>query len=466
MKFLSEEWAELAHRWKFKNLPNEVVWASKRALLDTLACILGAQNSNPAKIAIGVMGKLESAGKSTIFGADGYYPDASATLVNGIMLRYLDFLDTYSISPREGAHTGSHPSETIPAILAVGESIGASGQKILAAIVLAYQLDGIMVRAPQHNVLQVRGFHYGTHGAFVVPAALGYLLGLPIKTISHAISIGGMKGPTLDIVDRAPSLSMSKNIAFPLAASHGVQATYLAMGGFTGFLSIFEGPSGLIESVYGGDFRIPKGELVPKNKIYYIMDLLQKEVPVESTSIGLTQCTLELVLKYNIIPEEIQEIKIHCGTRNANHCGNPERRHPNNKETADHSIYFVSAASVVDKEMTPKQYEKLNDKRIYDVAEKVSVHIDTYFDEKPRREGGRVEIVMKNDKILKATRSIAHGHQNDPLTDSEIEAKFTAVAGNSLSKKIIPTIWEFDKIKNISPFMRIFAKDTPKYNKK
>ncbi|NLC51933.1 MAG: MmgE/PrpD family protein [Firmicutes bacterium] len=122
---------------------------------------------------------------------------------------------------------------------------------------------------------------------------------------------------------------------------------------------------------------------------------------------------------------------------------------------------LVNAVSIIDKEMTPKQYEKINDPRVYDLAEKITVHIDSSFDEK--FSGGRVEIRMKDGREFKASRAAAHGSLFDPLSDFEIEKKFKDVALDVMDPKkvdrIIQTVWELEKIEDVSPFIRKFAAD-------
>ncbi len=454
MSYFSEKLAKAASSWDYDSIPHEVRWRAKSVLMDSLACIAGARMSEPAKIAKSVMDEVKGSGKSTIIGEKAHYPAYIAAFVNGIMLRYLDFMDTYLIKIKDSSRlSGGHPSETIPSVLAVAESVKASGKKVLAAIVFAYQLDAMMAKAALNGL---HGFHYGTHGSYIIPVVLGYLLKLSPEKIAHAVGIGGMKGATLGIVDTSHTeLPMAKSTAYSFAAMQGIQSTYLAAQGFTGYLPIFEGEFGLIDSVYNDDFLIPE-EIVPGGSTYYISDIIQKQIPVQVTTIGSCQCSLELANKYDICPEEIKDIKIFCGTREANHCGVPERRHPRNKETADHSSFFVNAASLIDKEMTPEQYLKLNNKRIYDLEEKITVSADPIFDD--LLTGGKVIISMNDGSVYEAVKSVAHGDPTDPLTDSEIENKFKAMVKGTNAQEIIDTIWELDKLKDISLLTRMLTK--------
>jgi 2-methylcitrate dehydratase len=462
MTYFSQQLGQVASEWAYDKIPGEVIWQAKRVLLDSLACIVGAQKFEPATLAADVAEEVKGSGKSTIFGRDGYYPATTAAFVNGVMLRYLDYNDAWLIKVKaEDNSAGGHPSETIPSLLAVSESAGSCGKRFLASIVLAYQMGGVMLRASRIG-LQLLGFHYGTWGSYVIPVALSYLLKLPKEATANALGIGGIAGATLGIVDEADELRMAKNTAYPFAAAHAIHAVQLAAKGFTGFLGIFEDKSGLIESVYRGDFTIPK-EFVLGGTNYYILDLLQKEIPVQGTTIGHTQCTLDLVREHKFNPEDVKEIHVYAGTRDAVHCGRVERRHPRTKETADHSTYFVHAASIVDREMTPKQYYKLTDQRIYELSEKITVHADPSFD--ATLTGGRSEITLRDGRVLKKSRPVAHGDARypirDPLSDAEIEKKFRAeaqeVMGNELVETIIKTVWRLEEVNNMASFGRMFA---------
>src|SRR5262245_64929933 len=64
---------------------------------------------------------------------DNSAPDM-AGFANGVMVRYLDCNDSY-FSPG-----GGHPSDMIPAALALADPLGCDGRAIITAIVLAYEV--------------------------------------------------------------------------------------------------------------------------------------------------------------------------------------------------------------------------------------------------------------------------------------------------------------------------------------
>src|SRR5262249_57109479 len=58
-----------------------------------------------------------------------------ATFVNGLLIRYLDYNDTYlSLEP-------AHPSDNLAAVLAVGEAANSGGRDLITAAVLAYEIQ-------------------------------------------------------------------------------------------------------------------------------------------------------------------------------------------------------------------------------------------------------------------------------------------------------------------------------------
>ena len=63
----------------------------------------------------------------------------NAILVNGALIRILDLNDYVTNAKGE---IGGHPSDNIPVALAAGEMCGSSGQDVIAAIVLGYEIFG------------------------------------------------------------------------------------------------------------------------------------------------------------------------------------------------------------------------------------------------------------------------------------------------------------------------------------
>src|SRR5439155_17455738 len=117
MKTLAEVMAEFALGLRFEDLPAAVVHEVKRRVIDSLGCALGAWLAAPSVVARQVAARYQTTGSgATLLGTRSRVPPDWAAFANGCLVRYLDYNDTYlSKEP-------AHPSDNIPAALAVAEA--------------------------------------------------------------------------------------------------------------------------------------------------------------------------------------------------------------------------------------------------------------------------------------------------------------------------------------------------------
>ena len=116
---------------------------AKRLLIDTLACGYGALGSPPAKIAEETFRKTFGGPETvSILGSQKLISPEGATLVNGVLIRYLDLNDIYV------GREPCHPSENIPAALACCEEAGRSGRDLIETIVLGYEAQLALNNGP------------------------------------------------------------------------------------------------------------------------------------------------------------------------------------------------------------------------------------------------------------------------------------------------------------------------------
>src|SRR3990172_6518756 len=131
MKTVCEELVRLAEAIRFNELPQEVVRQAGRRMLDALGCMLaGAEGLTSRQVRNAIAG-LEGSRESSLFGTTDLASCEKATLVNGTSLRFLDYMD---------GHPGAYPCHVcfnIPPILAVAERVGANGEQLVMAIVIA-----------------------------------------------------------------------------------------------------------------------------------------------------------------------------------------------------------------------------------------------------------------------------------------------------------------------------------------
>ena len=464
---IARELAKFALGVKFGNLPKEVVHEAKRAVLDTLGCAIGAYSGAPSSIIQGLIKELGGRKEATVIGSGLRTSCLNAILANGVMVRYLDFNDTYlfTVGP---LITGSHPSEIIPGALALGEREHSTGCDVLTAIVAGYEIaarfmHAMVVPLSATPVLGAKGWNEDTRGIFVMPIVAGKLLKLNEEKMEQAIGISGCHNMVLGILDATgEEYSMTKNLRFPRTAYGGVMSALMAEKGFTGPTRVIEGNKGFIEAVMRGDFNVEK--LTGSGERFKILDTIYKSVASDATMQGHLTATLQLAKEHDIKPEDVAEVKILATSRCTEHTGDPLKRHPNTKESADHSSYYTTAVALIDRRLGPDQFtpRKMKDPKVHQLIDRVRMEADPSLDRFGR--AGITEIRLKNGVSYKKRVEYPKGDPLNPMTDQELEDKFRNMAEKFMTKeqikKAIATIDELDKLDDINKLMKtmIFKK--------
>ena len=130
--------ARLAHYaagLTFDQLTREAVHETKRRFIDSFATATGAMPAEAYEIAKRCALRVSGNPGASILGGGRSSPEW-AMFVNGLLIRYLDFNDTYL------SQEPAHPSDNLAPVLAVGEAVGAGGKDLITAAVLAYAVSG------------------------------------------------------------------------------------------------------------------------------------------------------------------------------------------------------------------------------------------------------------------------------------------------------------------------------------
>src|SRR5579863_1215573 len=97
----------------YSKIDPKAVHEMKARVVDALGCAIGAFDEGPVAMARSFAAKTTGEGPSTILGTPRSSSPPISTFVNGLMIRYFDFNDTYlSKEP-------AHPSDNLAPCLAV-----------------------------------------------------------------------------------------------------------------------------------------------------------------------------------------------------------------------------------------------------------------------------------------------------------------------------------------------------------
>ncbi len=442
--------ARWAERLSFDDLSADAVHEARRYLLDSLGCALGGFLQHDVKIALEVIGECAGRGAATVIGTGEKLDPISASLLNALMVRVMDYNDIY------WKQDPSHPTDIIPAALACGEKTGKSGRDLVVGIVLGHEFEQRLCEAAFPGIRE-RGWHHATLTAFVSPIVAGKLLDLGWEKIQHAIGISASRHCTLGAVT-AGKLTMMKNTVDPMATQSGVVAALLAEKGYSGPEHVIDGKEGLVHC-YGPEWKL---EILTDGlgESWRITQCGMKAYPTEALTHAPISCVLALVKEHDLAPEAVEKIHIRSLARAADILADPSKYDPRSKETADHSLPYVIAAAVAERQVTPVQFtdEKIMDPTIRAQLNKVEVVADPEIEALfPKLQ--RVVVTIHTTDGRELTRQVDYpkGDPRNPLTDREIEEKFDALAGPVLpaggTDRVKEMVWKLDQLSSISELM-------------
>jgi len=446
---LANRLAEYGCRLRYEQLPAETVHEVKRRFLDSLGTAVGAMSADAYSIARKCALRVRGEPGARLLGG-GRSSVEWAAFVNGLLIRYLDYNDTYlSLEP-------AHPSDNLAAVLAVGDMVKADGPALITATVLAYEIQCRLCDAAS---LRKHGFDHVTYGALSSCAAACKLLGLDAAKTTHALGLAGVCNVALRQT-RTGELSMWKGCAFANAARNGIFAALLAAEGMTGPAPIFEGDAGIMKLLTGPFELHELGDGTARP--FMINQTYIKYWPAEYHAQSSIDAALQLRADIDD-PQQIQSLDIYTFNAAADIIGNePEKWRPQTRETADHSLPYCTAVALMDGEVTEASFapSRLTDPTLLALVAKIKVHRDAALNERyPRGIPNRLIVTLRDGRKLVREVEFPRGHARNPMSDREVEHKFRTLVepryGKERAERILKACWELDKLKEADELIRL-----------
>ncbi len=450
---LSERLAQYATDLRYEQLPAEAVHEAKRRWIDSLACAFGAWQSETAQIVRQVAQQVNSTYGATILGTRHKTSPDWAAFANGLLIRYLDYNDTYlSKEP-------AHPSDNLSAVLAVAEAEGASGQEVIVATVLAYE---IQCRLCDSASLRARGWDHVNYGLFSASAAVSRLMNLSPSATRHAMSIAGVSGLAMRQT-RVGELSMWKGCAFANVSRHAVFASWLAKHGMTGPSDIFEGKMGFMKQV-SGEFTLGAlgGEA---GQPFMINQTYIKYFPVEYHAQSAVWAALALREQIGGDLSQVEAVEIDTFEASYSIIGSePEKWAPKSRETADHSLPYIVGVALTDGKVDLDSFEesRYTDPALLAFVSKIKVRHDPALDAGyPAGIPNRITLRLRDGRTLTEENTFPRGHARNPMSDEEVSAKFRRLTEWALTParqdEVLNFLWNLEAQANLHPLMEMLA---------
>src|SRR5262249_14555269 len=280
-------------------------------------------------------------GRATVIGTSRKTTADLASFANGAAFRYLDFNDTYV------GRVAIHPSDHIAACLALAEAEGASGKEVIAAVIVAYEVDCRLVDALD---ISTRGWDPPVLSLPAVALAAGKLMKLGPERLTHAVSLAINDHIPL-AQTRVQTLSDWKGLADAEAGRNAGVAALLARGGGTGPAPVFAGHSGLLRPVTGPG-NVDTGAFGRRGVPFRIHQCSLKPYPAVIYTQTAIVAGIEVAKEVGSL-DRIESIEIATTRRGYQRTGSePEKWSPMTRDTADHSLPYVTARAMFDGDIT------------------------------------------------------------------------------------------------------------------
>ena len=428
------------------DVPDDVMHEAKRALIDWLGVALGGADDPGADLLCSMSGRLGGVPEATILGRDIKTGMLWAALTNGYMSHVLDYDDTYN--PQRTTVHGSAP--VWPALLALAEQRSVSGGDALMAFVAGFESEVRVARAagPSHYEA---GWHVtSTVGRFGAAAAAGRALDLSGERLAHAFGLaatqaGGLKG-VYGSMGKAfhPGKAAMDGLIAALLAAEGFDATTEILETKRGFLAVLspEPDPAQVTDRLGSTWTLPDNGYKP----YACGSLMHPTI----------EGVITLLDESGATAADVEHIE---ATVNDYVSWVTGKREPATGLEAKFSIYHAAAVAALDGAAGPKQFtdERARADDVVALRDRIGVAVD----ETLPKVAARVTIELVDGTTLEKTVPANKGTPQRPMSDSDIEAKFVALAedviGGSRAKEVVARCWDLEQEADFAEIAQLCA---------
>jgi len=453
MEHATRELARFASGLDFARLDKDLVVRFKTYLLDAAGCALHGSAQPWARIVNRFVKEQRGKREATLWLQNFRGPVANVALGIGVMIHGFDFDDYHNAKIHPGA-------PVIPATVAFGESIGASGKAVIAAMVAGYETMIRVSLATGPNASRLKGWHLtGTTGTFGAAAAAGNLLGLNADEMASALGMAGTQSAGLWAF--TADGAMSKRFHPGRAAQSGVMAALLARKGF-------KGPTQILEAADGGFCRATSDQvdlsLITEGlgTRFLCRDVNIKPYACCASAHSAIDAVFELRKEHRFSPSAVERIRVKTAEGVKLQCGFEYRAM--GTVQAQMSLQYIVAVSLLDGAALLEQFSetRISEPQVMALAKRVEIVTDPEIDKLyPGRYANKVEIFLKGGQRFEARIDFARGSEESPMGFSEVAGKFRSLAGPVIAADrvdaLIETVEGLERLDDIRELTRLLA---------
>jgi 2-methylcitrate dehydratase PrpD len=442
---------------QFQDIPAEVINVGRKSILDGLGLALSGAVAESGALVRRHLDELHlSGGPATVIGGGRKVAPRFAAFANATGIHADDYDDTQLAAAKDRVYgLLTHPTApALPAALAAGEAVDASGRDVA----LAYHL-GVEVECKIAEAIEPRHYQSGFHttatcGTFAAAAAAARLMGLDVNQTARALSIAASQSAGL----RENFGTMTKPFHAGRASESGVVAAQFASYGWTATDRILEAPRGFFQAAGGGYDRGAIEDRLGRPYSFENPGISIKPHPSGSlTHPGMTEI-LRLITDNDIAPKDVRRLRV--GT-NSNMPNALIHHRPRDELQAKFSMEFCLAILLLERRAGLREFTDAMVRRpdVQAMIEKIDFVVD------PRAEDAGyhkmttiIDIELVNGRHIEGRADFGKGSPANPMSFLEVADKFRDCAEfagveRSRADAIASLVSEFEALPSLNRLM-------------
>jgi 2-methylcitrate dehydratase PrpD len=435
---------------KYEKIPAKALETAKTAVMDCLGVALAGSKEECAKICAEIARQEGAKEEATVIGQGFKSSALHAALANGTAAHAMDFDHSFTLM-------GQPTAPIIPALISLGDALGASGRRILEAYVAGYEVTAKLcysLRDSSHD-----GWHApSTVGSFGAAAGCAKLLGLNAAQVEMALGVAAsMAGGIV-----ANFGTMTKPLHVALGARNGVLAAKLAQSGYTANAKAIEGGFGFYKNFHPSA-PIHDEPLEELGKSYALLTdgIRIKPYPCGGLTHQAIDAVLDFRAQHRLTADRVESINVDVTKHTF------ERiifRVPQSGIQGKFCMPYLLARALIDGRVSLDHFTDaaVRDPDVLKLAERIQMNLDANL--KASDAAGRpcrVTLRLKDGQTLTREAQHAKGGPEVPMTPGEIKGKFIECARQTINDgaalRALESIEHLDTLDSIRPLCQLLA---------
>jgi 2-methylcitrate dehydratase PrpD len=422
-------------------LPPEVTERARIHLVDSFGAIVSGSRLVPGVRTKGYVRALGGIPECTVIGTRMRTSAVNAAFANGMFAHADETDDTH---PPSRTHPGA---SVVPAAFAIAERQQASGQALLRAMALGYDVCSRLLLAIDEQKFRYSGHHASSFGGiFGAAAAAAALLRLDERRARYAFSYAAQQAAGLYTMHRETEHIEKAFAMGGMTAHNGVAAALMVAHGFTGVDDVFSGDRDFFHTFAPNADRAQLARGLGRD--YEILRGGIKRWTVGGPIQGPLDALSELIARHGIKAPDVRKLVARMPEK--------ELETVNDRDMPNICVQHQLALMLVDGCITFKSAHdraRMKDPRVRAMRGRIVMQGDPALTDKLRRWRCIMTITLNDGRELHHETLSAKGGFDNPVSRQDEEAKavdlMAPVLGQKRAAKLIAALWDIDRVKNV-----------------